>query len=422
MVKNVAFTGLEKSPGGAIILVPRDDISWTTNLIIALLTLLIFVYLALKYHINTKGEARGWRYFVLLVFFSVPVFIISYLSFRIENLGYLKLQKIPYKLYNSTLRLQPESGVYDLDFEQRFSIYADTGDESINAVQIGLIFDPNMINVTSLDTASSACSLIVENKIDQNSGTADLTCGTLTPGGEQGSVFIADVVATPKQVGNFTLGFDSEKTKVLASDGLGTNVLRMSQSGSYIVQSFDAPTSTTKTITVFSSSHPNQSRWYNSNIVNFIWKGLPNETYSYSFDSSPNTIPGSTHLTKNTSVALHIPGDGVYYFHLKLTSGGPVTHYKVLSDQTPPTINAIHISQDTIKVGDVVRFSFDAEDINSGVQKNYYVDLGNHLFLPIGPDLFVPFMEAGDQKIILRVYDSAGNYTEKTQVIHVLAK
>lgn len=76
-------------------------------------------------------------------------------------------------------------------------------------------------------------------------------------------------------------------------------------------------------------------------------------------------------------------------------------------------------SEDAVFVGDVVRFVFDATDTVSGVQKNYYVDLGNNLFLPIGQQLFIPFLSAGTQSIKMRVYDNAGNYTDQSKSIHV---
>ena len=86
---------------------------------------------------------------------------------------------------------------------------------------------------------------------------------------------------------------------------------------------------------------------------------------------------------------------------------------------TPPTITAMKISKDTVTAGEVVRFSFGAEDSVSGVQKNYYVNISNNLFLPVGQELFVPFLTEGDQTIVLRVYDNAGNYIDKSQTIHV---
>lgn len=429
IVENVIFTGLEQSPGGALIFIPRSDISNTLNIIIAVLTLCFFVFFALRHHMHSRGEEHGWRYYTLLVGISAPVFMLALFALHIQKIGHLKLERVPYPLYNSTLRLQPEFGIYDVDFEQRISVMVDTGDESINAVQVGLKFDPKMIEVKSIETNDSTCSYIIENTIDNSLGKAHLSCVLLKTGGDRGSIRIADVVTVPKQTGTFSLSFDEIETKVLASDGLGTNVLRMAQSGSYRVDKFDptlfATTTTTTTqraFVVFSPTHPNQSRWYNSNDARFVWRGKQNAVYKYEFDSSPDTIPSNTHTTQNSSVTISAPGDGIFYFHLQLASGGPVAHYAVQIDRTPPSIIGVHSSSENIVAGDVVRFSFEAEDIGSGVQQNYYVDLGNHLFLPVGRDLSIPFLEAGDQEVTLRVYDGANNYSEKSQIIHVEAK
>jgi hypothetical protein len=201
----------------------------------------------------------------------------------------------------------------------------------------------------------------------------------------------------------------------------------MSQGGSYTIDNFnssllDEPgvgTLSGQSFVVFSSSHPNQSRWYNSRVAHFVWHGKPNDVYAYTLDSDPLAVPSDEHTVRGTSVDVPLPGDGVFYFHLRALSGKSVAHYRVQVDTTPPNIVSIHLSSDRIVAGDVVRLSFDAQDSGSGVQLNYYVDLGSHLFLPVGSQLFVPFISAGDQKVTLRVYDNAGNYAEKTQIIHV---
>lgn len=173
---------------------------------------------------------------------------------------------------------------------------------------------------------------------------------------------------------------------------------------------------------VFSPTHPNQSRWYNSDNVHFVWIGKPNAVYKYEFDSFPDTIPSNTNTTQDTSITIPAPGSGIFYFHLQLASGGPVAHYAVQIDRTPPSIIGVYSSSQNIVSGDVVRFSFEAEDIGSGVQQNYYADLGNHLFLPIGKDFSISFLKAGEQEVTLRVYDGAYNYSEKSQIIYVKPK
>jgi hypothetical protein len=422
LIENTVFPGLEQSPGGALIFIPRRDISGILNILTAILTLAIFACFANRYHLSTRGEIRGWQYYGLFVLASVPVFVLALFALHAQNIGYLRLERVPYMLYNSTIRLQPEFGVYDVDFEQRFSIVVDTGDEAINAVQIGVQFDPRAVQIKMLDTANSNCSYVIENTVDPFVGRADLSCVMLKSGGERGSLVVADIVAVPRRPGAFALSFDKEVTKVLANDGLGTDVLRMSQEGGYQADDFGATGSQKDPMVVFSPSHPNEARWYNSQVARFVWHGTPTGVYAYAFDSSPDTIPLKSHTTRGSSIDIPIPGDGIFYFHLQSIAGGQVAHYRVQADRTPPTITSMNLSMDTIVAGDVVRFLFNADDISSGVQKNYYVDLGNHLFLPIGSQLFIPFLEAGNQKVILRVYDAAGNYSEKSKVIHVQSR
>lgn len=431
LVENIIFPGLESSPGGALLFIPYRNISTILNLSSILITILTFLYLTLRQHRRSHTEACGWRYCLLVIGSCLLVIALSFSALHLQDISYLKLKTIPYPLYNSTLRLQPDFGIYDINFTQRFSIVVDTGDEAINTVDLTLTFDPQAINIEDLEVNNDTCSYVIEKTIDSEKGTITLVCALFQASDHNSSLTIADLVVKPKKTGIFSIGFDQDHTRVLASDGLGTNVLRSSQASSYRVDNFAknltsstiAPTDTNaRSFVVFSTSHPNQSRWYNKHSASFAWQGTSNAVYTYEFDNSPDTIPSKLHTTQNSSVDVDIPGDGIFYFHLQLASGGPIAHYRIQSDSTPPTINALKASAKQIFTGDVVRFSFDGYDIGSGIQKNYYIDLGNKLFLPIGSELFVPFLEAGEQKITLRVYDLAGNYSEKSQIITVQSK
>lgn len=428
IIANITFPGLEQSPGGALLFIPRKDISSIANIVTASLTLLVFLFLAFRHHCKTCAEERGWSYYLLLACFSVPVLGLTSFALTAQTTGRILLEHIPYALYNSTLRLQPEWGIFDLGVEQRFGIIVDTGDEQINAVHIVIKYDPTMVKMEPLDMSDSVCSYVVENKIDQKAGIATLDCAIINPLGGTRSFKIADLVVMPLHAGSFTLSFDEESTRVLAHDGLGTDVLRMSQNGSYRVNMFslspsleNAPATGTRSFIVFSPTHPNETRWYNKTSASFVWRSATSTVYNYAFDSLPDTIPSKKQNTLHGSrTDIDIPGDGTFYFHLQAVSGGPVAHYRIQSDTTPPAILGLKMSPNNVYAGDVVRFSFEADDPKSGVQRNYYIDLGNHLFLPVGTEIFVPFLEPGEQKIILRVYDGAGNYTEKTATIHVL--
>lgn len=432
LVQNVIFPGLEESPGGAFLFIPRSNFFSVSNLLTLFLTLVVFIITTLRHHWSSRGEERGWRYYVLVFVITLPILAVTAGLLYLENLDYMSLKRVSYELYNSTLRLQPEFGIYDTTSEQRITVVADTGDEKINAVELGLVFDPEQVEIKALEATSSVCAYVVESAIDNDAGTAAFTCGIITTGGQRGSLPIVEIVTHPKKVGTFALNFDQTKTKVLASDGLGTNVLRLSQAGSYRVDNFEhflfnsyneaSHVVSSTAFVVFSPTHPNQSRWYNGDTARFVWRGNPDTVYKYAFDTTANTTPSSINSTKNSDVTVPIPGDGVFYFHLQAAVGGAVAHYRIQADRTPPSVVTVEMSENSARVGDVVRFSFGGEDVSSGIQKNFYIDLGNHLFLPIGPQLFIPFLERGEKKIVVRVYDNAGNYAEKTQTVYVKNK
>ncbi len=428
-VKNIVFPGLEQSPGGVLIFLPRQDPTSGFKFVIILLTLGTFLVLALFAHRATKSDERTWRYYILLMAAIIPVAVASFVFISFQNQTFLRLKPVPYNLYNSTLRFQPESGIYSLGFDQTFQVVVDTGDESINAAQFGIRYDPSAIKIVSIDVSSSTCSYVIENTIDKVHGEARMSCVLLNISDEgRHSLPLADIVTESVRAGTFSLSFDPAETKVLADDGLGTNVLRMSQDSSYKVDTFDSAlqnihgTSTPgRTFVLFSPSHPNQSRWYSSNAIRFVWRGKAGSVYLYNFDEQSTSDLLGKYSTTSNELVLQAPGDGVFYFHLGLSTGGRAATYKIQVDQTPPTITSFIASNTTVKVGDVVRFSFDASDAGSGIQKNYYIDLGGHLFLPVGTELMVPFLTPGDQTVTLRVYDNAGNYSEKSMVIHVAA-
>lgn len=427
-VVNEVFKGIEQESGGALLFIPRHDVSMMANIIATIIAVLVFIALALRRHLR-HPEERGFWYTVTLIVAALLASGIAFLLMHLQTAGRTPLTHVPYPLYNSTMRLEPESGIFDTVSEQSVAVIVDTGDESINTVQVRLTFDPSALTVISLEPSAENCPLVVEKTIDQVGGAVTISC--VLPGrqgGAQRSLAVADLRFIPVQSGTFAISFDQNQTRVLANDGLATDVLRASQDGSYRFYEFDpslvddAAPADGRQFIVYSPSHPNESRWYNLTKARFVWRGAPGAVYRYAFDSSPDTTPTDGQPVQGTKVELPIPGNGIYYFHLQLAAGGPVAHYRIRSDITPPTITSMDVSQANITQGDVVRFSFDASDAASGIQKNYYVDLGNRLFLPIGNTLFVPFLVEGDQDITLRVYDSAGNYSERTETIRVKAK
>jgi hypothetical protein len=430
-VENIVFPGLEHSPGGVLVFVPYYGYGWGIRAFIVFVTVILFLLLAYHAHRATRKEQRNRYYYWSSISAFLLLIVFIYTVNHAVFVKYVSLKRIPYILYNSTLRLQPDAGVFDRDFDRPISILVDTGDESINAVSVHISFNPSVVRIEDIDIEHSICSNILEKTIDIANKEIRISCIVTSPGfsGSQGN--LADIVAHPLVAGQFGLEF-SDTTQVLANDGLGTNVLRQTRNGSYTVvppikdtvARVSAGTEIVQdgTPIVFSPTHSNTSRWYNVPNIEFVWMPIAGDGYIYAFDEATSTIPRTGIRVANPKVTITAPSDGIFYFHVAAISGdrvGPTRHYKVMIDTTPPMDVSIRASQDAAKMGDVVRFEFSAQDKMSGLQNTMYIDIDNGTFLPVGRQTYVPFVDIGTIPMRLRVYDKAGNFTEKEKVVRV---
>ncbi len=427
-VENIVFPGLEESPGGALIFIPRQDISLIANIVIGLITVFTFCTIALYFHLRSRGEEKGWRYYLLLGVMSSFVIIAVYLVLRIQDTGFYKLNDAPYVLGSNSMSLSPAFGVFDTDAEQHFAIVLKGAVDQPSQVNAKLQFDPSAVEVLAVDSTQSVCSTVVRSTVDQQAGVIDFACQLPPMPGNSTNIILADVIVKAQHDGNVTLAFDQEATEVtMVDDGLGVNLLRSIQSSSYHFANFNyaiayqaqADDQAIDPLVVFSPTHPNDSQWYRSTTARFIWKDYPGSAYLYAFDNKPDTQPSLLNIITGSSIELTIPGDGSYYFHLQRIGESTVEHYRIQSDRSPPAILGLAVSDHNVTVGDVVRLSFEAEDAASGIQHNYYVAVDNHLFLPVGTQILIPMSEAGNRDITFRIYDDAGNYSEQSVTVEV---
>ena len=224
---------------------------------------------------------------------------------------------------------------------------------------------------------------------------------------------VAEILIRPKQTGQINLTF-AQQSKVLANDGLGTNVLRQAVGGTFYAYNDESD----QTV-VLSSSHPNSERWYGSNSVRFVWMAdEPNATYHYVFSDQASYNPSwVAQEIRESSVKLEAEKSGQYYFYLITNKGQPgerINRYGVKVDITPPQKPSVKASQTMVLPGEVVRVEFTSSDAHSGLQKGFYVKVDDGTFLPLKSPLFVSFVEEGDHHITIRAFDEAGNYSDES--------
>lgn len=414
-VLNTVFPGIEHSPGGAILLVPVFNLYLAGQIFVATIALLFCVFLIFHHHRSHKKN--GLRYNFPLAF--VAVIVLGSFILLVDTLPYPsseRLRPIGHVLYNSVLKITPPIQVFDYTYPQSVAVTLDTGPESINTVGVVLGYDPKAIEINWVSDNGSLCTDLLEKTVDPLKGEIRYACSLPNPGfSGAGTVFTINFKA--RAPGQFSFSFLPD-TQVLANDGLATDVLRLATNGSYTATRHTA----SPALSLYSPSHPNSEQWYRTPVIDFSWGGSATSTYAYALDTSTSTSRSTAKTVTGQKLTVTAPGEGVYYFHLAELKNGklsPEVAYKVKIDTTPPSELNIQSSDATLEVGGIARLLLSATDSGSGLQKNYYLAVNDGLFLPTHKDVYVPLTDPGTTTFTVRVYDTAGNYSEKQTHVEV---
>ena len=103
------------------------------------------------------------------------------------------------------------------------NVMIDTNHQNVNAAGFILKFDAEKIIVTDVSTLNSFCQFYPEKRYDNRQGIVSLACGSPHPG-FKGKNQLIRLTLMPLTIGTTVLRVSSE-SKILLSDGKGTNVL-----------------------------------------------------------------------------------------------------------------------------------------------------------------------------------------------------
>lgn len=400
-------------PGAMLIMVSIKD-SAVALIFAAFATLFFLLFDLILYRFVPWITRRQDVYSQEIAFASmllVTAFVSSWLTIHYSTpLPIRTLEPI----YNSTMSLSPETRIITAGSEFSVDLDLTTGGEEINAVEASVLYDPQTVVVKDVVMDHSFCpsAFVIERTFDNDAGIASVAC--VVPGGispDSASV-LATLVLEPRSVGAFSLRFASS-TSVLANDGLGTNVLRETTDGSYSV------ISGTSSIALFSPTHPNSERWYNTTSVQFYWDEPEGETADeYQLHSS--IVPSTEWATTtSTSVLIEAPGDGTYYFHLREADGSLAVPYKIQIDSMPPPPPTLRASGTAIKAGEVVRLELENSDTAASKRSGFYLRINDGILLPVGDKVVLPFPKKGVYRLTAQVFDVAENASQNSLIITV---
>jgi hypothetical protein len=429
VLTNHLLSGPDGILGGVLVLTPLPSKVLWRSLCGGITVALLFFFGAASIENLTFKNYTGRKKRRTLLFLGVGSFgmlLVVWSGLYIHANRIIDRLDVPgFRIYNSKLKLSPESGVFALGYPQQMSVVLRSGGESVNAIESDLRYDPSVIRVDHISTSRSVCGkdYFLEQEIDNEAGVIRISCAI--PGGYVDvRGIVADIIFTPISRGETFFSFE-EGTKVLANDGLATDVLRAFTGSYYRVlpkENFNSSFSKDSVVIPFSSTHENSAKWYSSRDVKVGWISQEGVEYLYDFDATSTSVMPSPKKTSSSNLLLHAPTDGIYYFKIApLQNGvqGSTTLLKIKIDTTSPEIPLIKASSQEVHTDEMVRFQFESSDDLSGAQKNFYISVDGSINLPTTPQLYMPFNMAGDHVVKVRVYDNAENYSEASTVIHV---
>lgn len=327
----------------------------------------------------------------------------------------------------ASLYFSPRSGTYAVGKSFSVGVYVSTSD-SANAFQGTINFPQDKLQITSLSKSGSIISLWVQEPSFSNSeGTAHFEGVVPNPGYTGSNGKLITINFKVKSSGDAHLGFNDGA--VLANDGQATNILSSAGVADFILATASqAPTSDSGSSgpnapKVWSTSHPDQNKWYSDNNPKFEWtlqSGV--NAVSYLITASSASNPGTVPDPLTSSRAYKGIADGTSYFHIRFKNSagwGAISHLKFQIDSVSPTVPKITFLP-ALPDSPSTRVYFEATDALSGIDY-YEVAIDNAVPTKVSSaniSASAPHIVSTDQPgkhlLLVKAYDYAGNYSEAT--------
>ncbi len=172
------------------------------------------------------------------------------------------------------------------------------------------------------------------------------------------------------------------------------------------------------TVTVFSSSHPDQDIWYSARDILFSWSisGEKPQEFWMKFDEIPQTDPAASTARDSyspdlPSVTYSAKNDGVWYLHARAVYKGgdasDVIHIPVKIDSTAPQSLFVDVDRTRAIAGESVTVNFGARENVSGI--TYAVSINGGDYTDAVSPYEIKNIPIGDMLFAVRATDGAGN-------------
>lgn len=352
---------------------------------------------------------------------KIFIYIISYLAIFIFCTAIVvKAQSIDVDasklVSHPEIFFSPRSASFTEGSTFEVPILVNTKGQSINGIEIRLNFDKDKLSIIKPSSGASIIGVWVEPpKYDNVRGTASYV-GVVPNGIVTASGLVGTITFKAINTGHATVNVSSA-SNLLLNDGLGTEISYNTIKAEYTIIP-KAP----EGLKVYSVTHPFQGDWYKNNSPVLSWESDGTvDGYSYVLDNKPDTIPGSSIMTKESTKSFENLSDGLWYFHIKANKNGvwgTTGHFLVRIDTVPPALfkpESNYVVAAAVLVERTL-ISFFTTDNLSGVD-HYEVGVidknqpitESPVFVESESPYQVPLKAGSNLRVIVRAVDKAGN-------------
>ncbi len=352
---------------------------------------------------------------------------------------------LPVAATAASLYFSPSSGTYSTGRNFTVNVRVESS-ASMNAASGVVVFPSNKLEVSSISKTGSIFNLWVQEPSFSNTdsfGNIRFEGIVLNPG-FTGDGKLLSVTFRAKAAGDADLSFSSGS--ILANDGSGTNILSGLGSANFTLRSVEisapeevvAPSNLPskplikhevknqdgEIILVRNSGAP--EKWVNSRYNKLSWTIPSGVTgISFLFNDRPSSNPGSKSDGFFDNKVYENLDDGIYYVHVRFINSlgvGPIEHFKLMIDATPPEPFRITLPDGEITTNPMPRIRFETFDKLSGIDR-YEIKINDGDWFNAATletaSYLLPKLKPGKHQIFVRAYDKADNYAEAKEIVTV---
>lgn len=321
----------------------------------------------------------------------------------------------------ATFVASPTSGSYTVGQSLTVTVKLNSAGQAINAGEATVTWTPATLQFVSVSSSGSIFKYWPIDPVVRGTSTVIFSGGLPSPGFNGSAGTVVRLSFRAKTAGQATVNFSG--ARILANDGLGTDLYTGQSAATYTVKggatsaptTADVPNRPTPTVT--STTHADQSTWYQIAEVKLAWSkpsGLQGVSYSLTEDAG--STPDDTVDSTGTATTVTLLKDGTWYFHLrgKYDSGWSATsHFALHLDRIAPEAFTPVIIQDRGATDPTPVLTFTTTDSVSGIAK-YVVSIDGDAGVEATSPMDVSGVKAGSHTVTVTAYDQAGNTTSGT--------